>query len=71
MKPRFWKAATTSAGGPLTPELLQEAFDAMLKQLDEPPQRCPHIHPYGYVKKLRDCGDITAYCMSCGQQVRL
>ncbi len=60
-----------SAGGPLTPELMREMFDAMRKQIDEPPQRCPHIHPYKKLQKLRERGDITTYYMSCGQQLRL
>ena len=67
----FWNAATTTVSGPLTEEHVRDMLAAMRKQLDEPPRRCSHVCPAGYVRRLRERGDTTATCLSCGQTVRL
>jgi hypothetical protein len=67
----FWNAAVQSTGGPLTDESVRGMLEAMRRQLDEPPRLCLHLHPYSYVKRLRDEGVTETRCRWCGDLCRV
>lgn len=74
----FWKAATNATGGPLTPEMLQDTFDAMKRRMDEErrePRKCPHeraiLHP-AVARKIHGqpcpfCGKTLIYAGAIGR----
>lgn len=67
----FWNAAVNSTGGEFTEEAVADMLKAMRRQLDEPPRRCPHLHPYTYVKRLQEQGVTETTCQWCGVRLRV